>query len=645
MKRDKDPSENDGELRRRAEKRLQAGRKEAADPTGVDTQRLLHELQVYQIELEMQNEELRQSREQLEAGLERFTDLYDFAPVGYLALDSDGAILQANLTGASLLGVERSLLLGRHFGSFVAEPNRTGFKSFLEKVFENQAKETCDVALLREGKKPLYLRISSLLSQDGRECRLTLTDITEQKRSEEALRESEESFRLGFENANIGMCLVDTAGNFIRVNRQMCEIFGYSRAELEAMTVDGITHPDYANGNQAFIRRAKNREVEHTEFEKIYIHKQGHPVWGHVSSSLVRNAAGDPMYFISHVVDITTRKKTELELRQSEERYRVLVEVSSEAMLLRDEQGKIVYANPSALGLFHVSKKEDLLGLDYLGLVHPDDREESARRILRSIKEKIPSPWREHRLLTLDGQVIYVESTGVPLEEGGQKHVLGVFHDLTERKRLEDEHKKMEAQVRQAQKMEAVGRLAGGVAHDFNNMLGVIMGFSDLAIAKLPADHAVQEYLSEVKSAAQRSVDITRQLLAFARRQAVSPKILDLNDIIEGMLRMLRRLIGEDIDLLWKPAQNLWPVKIDPSQVDQILANLIVNARDAIAGVGKIIIATESQEFDDHFCKSHEGFVPGSYSILAVSDNGCGMDKEALEKLFEPFFTDRKSVV
>jgi nitrogen-specific signal transduction histidine kinase/CheY-like chemotaxis protein len=206
---------------------------------------------------------------------------------------------------------------------------------------------------------------------------------------------------------------------------------------------------------------------------------------------------------------------------------------------------------------------------------------------------------------------------------------------------LEEEHKKVEAQFRQAQKMEAVGRLAGGVAHDFNNMLGVILGFTDLAITKLPADHPIQMYLDEVKSAAQRSADITRQLLGFARKQTIAPKVLDLNDTIESMLKMLRRLIGEDIDLLWNPANDLWPVKMDPAQIDQVLANLMVNARDAIAGVGKITIETDKVEFDEHYCEAHVGFVPGRYVQLAVSDDGCGMDKETLAQLFEPFFTTK----
>ena len=199
----------------------------------------------------------------------------------------------------------------------------------------------------------------------------------------------------------------------------------------------------------------------------------------------------------------------------------------------------------------------------------------------------------------------------------------------------------MEEQLRQAQKMEAVGTLAGGVAHDFNNMLGVISGHAELALKKATPKDGLYRDLMQIQSAANRSADITRQLLAFARKQTISPKVLELNDTVGTMLKMLGRLIGEDIDLHWEPANALCTVKIDPSQCDQILANLCVNARDAIAGVGRITIETGITVFDRKYCDTHAGFVPGEYVMLAVSDNGSGMDQKIQKNLFEPFFTTK----
>jgi signal transduction histidine kinase/ActR/RegA family two-component response regulator len=216
------------------------------------------------------------------------------------------------------------------------------------------------------------------------------------------------------------------------------------------------------------------------------------------------------------------------------------------------------------------------------------------------------------------------------------------FRDVTYRKRSELEQKKLQAQLLQAHKMESVGRLAGGVAHDFNNMLGVILGHTELALLRTDDKHKLCSDLNEIQKAAKRSADITKQLLAFARKQTISPRQLDLNDTVESMLNMLRRLIGENIDLAWNPAPHIWSVKIDPSQIDQILANLCVNARDAISGVGKLTIETGRKSFDEAYCNEHPGVIPGDFALLAVSDNGCGMDKEILDNLFEPFFTTKE---
>jgi PAS domain S-box-containing protein len=228
-------------------------------------------------------------------------------------------------------------------------------------------------------------------------------------------------------------------------------------------------------------------------------------------------------------------------------------------------------------------------------------------------------------------------------ESGGVMGLTLFLTDITDLKRGEEEHEKLQAQLLQSQKMESIGRLAGGVAHDFNNMLSVIIGYSELAMRETPSTDKLYFNLQEIRKAAKRSADLTRQLLAFASRQTVAPKFIDLNEIVEGILQMLRRLIGEDIDLIWRPDPSILPIYMDPSQIDQILTNLCVNARDAIKGVGKMVIETRSVVLDETFRSVHPEAVPGEYVLLSVNDNGCGMDKETLNRLFEPFFTTKEN--
>ena len=223
-----------------------------------------------------------------------------------------------------------------------------------------------------------------------------------------------------------------------------------------------------------------------------------------------------------------------------------------------------------------------------------------------------------------------------------EQKMLEAEQEIEARKKMETELRQSQAQLLHAQKMESVGRLAGGVAHDYNNMLGIIIGYTQLAMDKTGEADPLYADLQEIYRAAQRSADITRKLLAFARKQTVSPMVLDLNTAVEGMLKMLRHLLQEDLTLSWYPGTGIWPVKIDPSQMDQVLVNLCVNARDAIDGTGEIIIETGNVVFDPDYCALHHGFIPGDFVMLTVSDTGCGMDSTTLDHIFEPFFTTKQ---
>jgi PAS domain S-box-containing protein len=257
------------------------------------------------------------------------------------------------------------------------------------------------------------------------------------------------------------------------------------------------------------------------------------------------------------------------------------------------------------------------------------DRQVLEEKVLVDIPEETVCTRRKEKRILHTRKLPLLDETGRP------QYLLGISEDITEKKKLEERY-------RQAQRMEAIGQLAGGVAHDFNNMLGVIVGYAELALEKTIGNEPLRRQIEAIRDAGHRSAEITRQLLAFARKQTIRPKSLDIGKTVAGMLNLLRRLIGEDIDLDWQPGSELWPVKMDPSQIDQILANLCVNARDAIAGVGKVTIETQNAVLDEMYCNEHAGASPGEYVVLAVSDNGSGMDKHTQEKIFEPFFTTKE---
>ncbi len=322
-------------------------------------------------------------------------------------------------------------------------------------------------------------------------------------------------------------------------------------------------------------------------------------------------------------------------LVKSEKKYRSILENIEDGYYEVDIEGNLIFFNSSLCRILGYSENE-LMGMN--------DRQyldkENARKVFKAFnlvyKTKTPYKAFDWELIRKDGSRCYVESSVSHVIDLNGRTIgfQGILRDITE-------HQAIKAQLQQAQKMESVGRLAGGVAHDYNNALSAIIGFTEMAMDEVDPAGPVRADLNEVLKAARHATDITRQLLAFARKQIIAPIVLDLNENLEGMLKMLRRLIGENIDLAWLPGAGLWSVKMDPSQIDQILANLCVNARDAINGVGKITISTETVVFDAAYCTDHSGFIPGEFVMLAVSDNGCGMDKEIMDKIFEPFFTTK----
>ncbi len=466
----------------------------------------------------------------------------------------------------------------------------------------------------------------------------TIQDITDRKLAETALRDNEETYRTIFENTGTSVILIEEDMTISRANGQFIRFTGLLPEQVVGrMKWTDFAHPgDIDSMAEKHRKRREGRDMGLTTYEIRFKNRSGETRYALINVKLVPGTKRS----VASIIDITRRKEAETKLSASEEKFRTLAESSPIGIMLH--QGDLwIYANKAATEICGYSE-EELVTMPYWGFAHPDFKDlvrETGQKRQKGDK-RVPTAY-EFKIICKNGEEKWVSITGSRIQYEDQPTAIIAAMDVTERKTSEEEKARLEHQLQQAQKMESIGRLAGGVAHDFNNMLGVILGHADLALMATCPDQPLYGNLAEIRKASERSAGLTRQLLAFARKQTISPKILDMNETVEGMLKMLRRLIGEDIHLVWQPGPGLWPVKMDPSQIDQILVNLCVNARDAIGGVGKMTIETGNCSLDESYAATHAGFLSGDYVKIAISDNGCGMDRETLSHIFEPFYTTK----
>ncbi|MHC1742125.1 MAG: PAS domain S-box protein [Syntrophobacteraceae bacterium] len=469
------------------------------------------------------------------------------------------------------------------------------------------------------------------------------------ERSQRELRVTEAKYQELVESANNIIMRRDKEGRITFFNRFAQEFFGYSSDEILGRHVVGTIVPELDSSGRdlrAMIRDIGTQPELYENNENENMRRNGERVWIAWTNKPVRDEEGQVVELLCIGTDNTERKRAEELLRASEERFRLAMEATSDGLWDWDVSTGEVYYSPAYFRMLGYDTSELPSHFKtWLDLVHPDDREATWSANQACIGGETPAFSAEFRMLARDGSWRWVLGRGRAVQRdanGKALRMVGTHMDLTERTRAQDEREKLEAQLLQAQKLESVGRLAGGVAHDFNNMLGVIIGHTELAMELTAPEDERYFDLVEIQKAAQRSAELTRQLLAFARRQTVSPRVLDLNEAVAGTLKMLQRIIGEDILLNWIPAQDLWKVKMDPSQLDQILANLAVNARDAITGIGKVTIATSKVTVDELHRTSIPEMVSGEYVLLSVSDTGDGMSPDVLKHIFEPFFTTKE---
>ncbi len=443
--------------------------------------------------------------------------------------------------------------------------------------------------------------------------------------------EREKNSRMIFVESNDGILIHDIDGNIIEANTKIQEMFGSSKSELLTKKLNDFYPPDMVITFQTALEKLSNYDC--VRFEAEFREKNGGFFPAEVSA-YVFNINGNKVYQ-SFIRNITESKQADINIQNSEQLYRTIFQTSPEFISITDNDGNFLDANRSMLNRMELTLAE-FQQTKFFDFFSGDN--------LSKIKEAFKQLLNEKKVtglvvqaMTPEGKLFDYELDAIPLKENGQvTKILTIARDITERKLLE-------FQLRQSQKLETVGRLAGGIAHDFNNLLTVINGFSDFLLKDIPQDNPLRPDIEAIYNAGQKAADLTRHLLAFSRRQIFDLQTLDLNEIIRNLSKMLHRIIGDNIKLETRFCQDLGKIKVDPGQIEQVILNILVNARDALPQGGVINIETDNVEIDQEYSQGHLFLKPGSYVLISISDTGSGMSKEIQQQVFEPFFTTKES--
>ena len=461
----------------------------------------------------------------------------------------------------------------------------------------------------------------------------------DRKRKEEALRESEKRYRQVIENATEIIYSLNAKGNFTYGNPAGLKVTGFSLEELRQFNYQDLIVPEHRERlTRVYINQLRERQAA-TYVEFPFFNKSGEVVWfGQNASLLIEDGKVVGFHIIAR--DITERKKAEEALSESEQRYRNLIENAPDVIFTLASDGTITSLNPAFEKITGWPRSE-WLNKHFVHIIYPDDLRRGLEFLQRALKGEKIAPF-ELKVFSKSRDYLTAEFTVTPQTQNGSViGVLGISRDITERKRAEEEREKMQAQLIQAQKMESIGTLAGGVAHDFNNLLTTIQGYAQLAMMSLKESDPFYENFKEIQQASVRAAKLTRQLLLFSRQQPMDLHLMTLNETVDNLMKMLKRLIGEDITVQTDLDPNLWTNMADPGNMEQVIMNLVVNARDAMPEGKKITIKTENVDIDEGYCEIYKYAHPGKFVCLSVEDTGIGMDKEFIQHIFEPFFTTK----
>ncbi len=571
--------------------------------------------------------ELKRADQSLRESESKWRSYVEDAPVGVVVADAEGSIAEANRSAEMILGYEQGGLLKARLADLPVSGMAMSVSEYFSEVVR---KGQADGQFLLRKKDRSLVWTSMRASRISRDRFMAIfQDITAHKNAQEALERSEAEFRAMFEIASIGMAQADPdTGRWLRVNQKMCDMTGYSDFELRQKRILDLTHPEDRQKDWDMFSRVVSGELPAYRLEKRYVRKDGSIAWVSVNMTILRDASGRALRSMATIEDITERKQSESKLRESEKRFRETLESMMEGCQIIGFDWRYRYLNPAAARQGR-SSVDELLGATVIDAYPGIESTAMFRAWERCLLAREPQQF-ESEFVFPDGAKSWFRYACQPVSDG----IFILTLDITEEKRLEE-------RLRQAQKLEAIGQLAGGVAHDFNNILAAIMMNLGLLQMTPNLDPETEYALKDLETHALRASALTRQLLMFSRRSVLAVKPLNLNEVITNLLRMLSRLIGEHIDLEFKEAPGLPLVSADTGLLEQVIMNLVVNARDAMSKGGLLTIQTRVAEFsaagNDTFSERRSG----RHVCLEVSDTGHGMNSETLKHIFEPFFTTK----
>ncbi len=588
----------------------------------------------------------KRAEEALRSSEEKYRSILENIEEGYFEVDIAGNFAFFNDSLCRLLGYSRDEMMGMNDRQYTDEKNAKKLYQAFNQVYRiGKPTQEFDWEIIRKDGTKRYIETSVSLIKNSLDqpvgFRGVVRDITEHKQMEDALRESEKQYRQVVESAAEIIYSIDVNGNFTYGNPAGLKVTGYTLEELKRLNYKDLVVPEYLDG-LAKIYANQFREKRATAYVEFpFFKKSGEVVWfGQNTSLVVEEGKVAGFYIIAR--DITERKRAEEDLRRSEKKFKELFDNAPVGYHEFDIEGRITNVNRTELEMLGYTREERIGQFVWSSIT---EEEKSRETVLGKLAGVIPpSQSLERTYCRKDGTTFpaLIQDQLLWDEKGRITGIRSTIQDITERKQAYEEKAALQEQLRQSQKVEAIGQLAGGIAHDFNNLLTVIQGNSELSLLDLEERDPLRENLEEITEAAKKATDLTRQLLAFSRRQILEMKVLDLNATLQNLEKMLHRVLGENIELVAFLSEKLGRVKVDPGQIEQVIINLAVNARDAMPDGGKLTIETANVELDEEYAHTHIAVTPGRYVMLSMSDNGVGITPEVRERIFEPFFTTKE---